>query len=236
MQDTPETPGAGGPEPTPAAPTPPPPPAAPSASPTGTHVGQHRGLFDRARAILMGPAAEWEVIDREPATLGSIFVPYALVLAAIPPLALLLGLLVLGGVMANFLMSLFIQIAIAFYILNLLVPLALGFAIDALAPTFGGTKSNTQAMKLSVYSSTALWVFGIVLLLIVQMPALYWLWFLAGFGYGAYILYLGLPRLMRVPADKAQAYAGAAIGIWFVLFLVARGLAGSMVGGPFGAF
>lgn len=236
MQDTPETPGAGGPEPTPAAPTPPPPPAAPSASSTGAHVGPRRGLLDRARAILMSPAAEWDVIDREPATLGSIFVPYALVLAAIPPLALLLGLLVFGGVMANFLMSLFIQIAIAFYVLNLVVPFALGFAIDALAPTFGGTKSNEQAMKLAVYSATPLWVFGIVLLLIVTMPALYWLWFLAGFGYGAYILYLGLPRLMRVPADKAQAYAGAAIGIWFVLFLVARGLAGAMVGGPFGAF
>jgi hypothetical protein len=236
MQDTPETPGAGGPEPTPAAPSPPPPPAPASASTTGTSVGPRKGLFDRARDILMNPAAEWEVIDREPATIGNIFMPYALVLAAIPPLALLLGLLLLGGVLANMIMGIFIQMAIAFYVLNLAVAFALGFAIDALAPMFGGTKSNVQGMKLSVYSSTPLWVFGIVLLLLISVPALYWLWFLAGFGYGAYILYLGLPRLMRVPPDKAQAYAAASIGIWFVLFLVARGLAGSMIGGPFGAF
>lgn len=249
MQDTPETPGAGGPEPT-ASPTPPPtptpiptpvptpiptpaPPAA-SAHPPGTGVGPRKGLFDRARDILMKPAAEWEVIDREPATVGSIFVPYALVLAAIPPLALLLGLLLLGGVFVNMVMGLFIQIAITFYILNLAVAFGLGFAIDALAPTFGGTKSSVQGLKLAVYSSTPLWVLGIVLLLIVSAPGLFWLWFLAGFGYGAYILYLGVPRLMRVPPEKAQAYAAASIGIWFVLMLVARALAGSMIGGPFG--
>ena len=233
MQDTPETPGSGGTDPL--AKTPPPSPTpSPYGAPGGPGVGRSKGLFERARDILTRPAAEWSVADGESATVGSIMVPSVVALAAIPPLALLLGLTLLGGTFASFLFGYFLQMAIAFYILSVAVAFALGFVIDALAPTFGGTKNLVQALKLSAYSHTPLWVGGLVLLLIVMAPALFWLWFLAGFAYGAYILYLGLPRLMRVPADKAQAYAGAAIGVWFVLLLIARWLSTAMVGGPFG--
>jgi hypothetical protein len=46
-----------------------------------------------------------------------------------------------------------------------------------------------------------------------------------GVGYGGYLVWLGLPILMRVPPDKAPAYAGAVIGIWVVLFLILQQIA-----------
>ena len=49
------------------------------------------GLIDRAKSILLKPKSEWEVIDAEPASVGSIFIGYAMILAAIPPLAGLVG-------------------------------------------------------------------------------------------------------------------------------------------------
>jgi hypothetical protein len=229
MQDTPgdNTPASGS-DPIGGPPAAPPPPTPP--------VGTGKGLIERARDILVRPAAEWDVIDREPATIGGIFIPYVLVLAAIPPIALLIGVMLLGGPFAGLAFNFFLQVAIGLYILSIALVAGLGFAIDALAPSMGGSKNSVQAMKLAAYSHTALWLGGVVLLLLVSAPGLFWLWFLGGFGYGAYLLYLGAPRLMHVPADKAPGFAAAAIGIWFVLWIVLRTLISSMFSGPFGFF
>lgn len=223
MQDTPESPG--GPDP---ATQPPPPPPVP-----GGPLGSRKPLVGRVRDILTRPAAEWGVIDGESATVGSLFFPYALILAAIPAIALLLSVLLAAGGYAGFLFGYFLQMAITFYIVCLGLVFVFGLAIDALAPTFGSSKNNVQAMKLAVYSATPLWVGGVLLILLFGAPIIEWIWLLGGFGYGAYLLYLGLPRLMRVPADKAQGYAGAAIGIAFVLLIIGRVILTSTARGPF---
>ena len=48
-------------------------------------------LVSRAKAILLQPKMEWERVDGEFATIKSVFVPYALLLAAIGPVAGLIG-------------------------------------------------------------------------------------------------------------------------------------------------
>jgi len=53
-------------------------------------------LVARALAILTKPDTEWQVIDREPATVGSLFTSYILILAAIPPVCHFIGSVVFG--------------------------------------------------------------------------------------------------------------------------------------------
>lgn len=179
--------------------------------------GPRKGLFERVKAILLTPKTEWPVIDGEAATVGGLITGYALILAAIAPIALLLGFFIgpFGGALGSA-MGLLIKILLLFYVVSLGTVVLLGFAINLLAPALGGTKDAVQAMKLAVYSGTAFWVAGIILLL----PDFYYFWAVLGIGYGGYILWLGLPTLMRAPADKAPTYAGASIGIWFFLFFV----------------
>jgi hypothetical protein len=233
MQDTPETPGTGGPEPSAASPSPPPPPAA-SPYPSGTAVGPRKGVFDRARDILMKPAAEWRVIDAEPATVGSVFVPYALILAAIGPIAGLIGGQLFGISFGPFSWTPPIGGAIAMAVISYVVSLAMVFVvaliIDALAPTFGGTKNQVNAVKVAVYSWTAFWVAGIFGLI----PALAILG-LVGL-YSFYLLHLGLPVLMRVPADKAAGYTVVVVVIAIVVYVVVsyivmRAMFASLMGG-----
>lgn len=218
-------------DPTGSAPLPPP---APSTAPPPLEGGARASLVERARNILTRPAAEWEVIDGEATSVGRLITGYAAILALIPPIAALLGMLLMpfGGYIfsaGGFLIKLLLIV----YAISLGTIVALGFIIDALAPSLGGAKNGVQAMKVAVYSGTAFWVAGIALLLS------QWLWFVLGVGYGGYLLWLGLPRLMRVPADKAPAYAGAAIAIWAVLLLVLmqigwRLIVGALVGAAFG--
>ena len=100
------------------------------------------------------------------------------------------------------------------YLLTLGGVYVLALIIDALAPTFNGKRSQIQALKLAAYSMTASWVAGIFDLIPV-------LWPLTLLGlYSLYLLYLGLPILMKTPSDKAVGYIAVVIIIAIVLSMV----------------
>ena len=195
----------------PVTPPPPPPP------PPGGAPGAPASMVDRVKNILTSPAAEWARIDTEATSVGKLIAGYAVILAAIAPIAMLIGLFLTP--MGRYLTSapsFLIKVVLVVYLISLGTVVLLGFIIDLLAANLGGTKNGVQAMKLAVYAGTAFWVAGLVLIL----PDLWFLWMIIGIGYGGYLIWLGLPILMKVPADKAPVYAGAAIGIWVVIFLI----------------
>ena len=190
---------------------PPPPPSAGSSN-----------LVSRAINILTKPASEWRVIDGEATTVGKLIGGYAVLLALIAPLAMIIGILIspLGSYIFQAIGTL-IKILLIIYAISLATPVLLGFIIDALTTNLGGTKNSVQAMKLAIYSGTAFWVAAIILIL----PDLWWLWLVLGVGYGGYLVWTGLPILLRVPADKAPVFVAATVGIWAVLFIVLQQIA-----------
>jgi len=111
--------------------------------------------------------------------------------------------------------------AITSFVLGVIGVFVLAWVINALAPTFGATQSMPQAIKLSAYSMTAAWVAGIFYLL----P---FLTILAVIGalYSLYLFYVGLPVLMKVPADKVVTYAV----VIFVACIILFGVVGMVVG------
>jgi hypothetical protein len=54
--------------------------------------------------------------------------------------------------------------------------------------------------------------------------------------YGLYILYLGLPRLMRVTEDKAVGYTVVVIVAYIVLFFVFAAIVSTLTASLFGGF
>jgi hypothetical protein len=198
-------------DPTGSEPTPPPSQPA-STPPPAFGGGGHASLVERARKILLQPAAEWTRIDGEATSIGRLITGYAAILALIAPIAALLSILLtpFGSYLFNA-MGFLIKVLLIVYAISLGVVLLLGLAIDLLAPSLGGTRNSVQAMKLAVYAGTAFWVAAVAIIL---SP---WLWIVIGIGYGGYLIWLGLPTLMRVPADKAPTYAAAVIVIWVVL-------------------
>ena len=145
------------------------------------------GLIARVQNILMKPAAEWDVIDGEPATVGGLYTGYACILAAIPAIASVIGsflLLHYGAVLL--LVSLVLS-----YVLSLVGIFVIALIIDALAPSFGAQKSQIQALKLVVYSYTASWVAGIALIIPVLgglIALAGWIYTLVAAGLGAWFL------------------------------------------------
>ena len=155
------------------------------------------GLVARVQGILLRPAAEWDVIAAEPATIQGLFIQYACILAAIPPVALIVQHLLF----LHWLLIPIIVIAVISYVASLIGVFILEFIIDALASSFDAEKNSVQAMKVAVYSYTAAWVAGILNI----VPLLGLLAILAAF-YGLYLLYIGLPKLMKSPPEKTAGY------------------------------
>ena len=108
--------------------------------------------------------------------------------------------------------------AIFGYAMAVAIVLVLALVIDLLAPLFGGRKDFDSAFKLAVYSYTPVWLAGIFLLL----PGLRFL-ILSSF-YGAYVLALGLPRLMKSPEQKSYGYAVVIVVCACALTLIAAAI------------
>lgn len=183
-------------------------------------------LADRVKNILLQPKEEWARIDAEPATVGGIFKSYVIPLAAIGPIAGLIGMTVFGVSLLGFTYRLgfaaALSTAVASYVMALIGVYALAQILNALAPNFDGQKNEVQAMKVAAYSCTASWIAGIFQI----VPMLAWLAILG--LYSLYLLWLGAPRLMRVPEAKAASYTIVTIIAAVVLFIVIGVVAGSV--------
>jgi len=118
---------------------------------------------------------------------------------------------------------------LARYVLTLAMVYVLALIVDALAPSFGGTRDRLRALKLVVYGSTAAMVGGVFSLL----PALWILGLLAAL-YSIYLFYLGLPTLMKCPQDKAAAYTAVVAVIGIVGGMVVGALAAASLPGMHG--
>ena len=178
-------------------------------------------LIDRAKNIIITPKTEWDVIAAETTPTPELITGYVLPLAGAAALAGFIGSAFLLGMFGGRLGIGAALIGAVIHIVMAVVSVfVIGFIVDVLAPTFGGQKNLSQALKLVAYSYTAAWVFGLAAII----PFIGWLGGLIGALYGLYLLYLGLPKLMKSPEEKTVPYLVVVIVCAIVLWFVIAGL------------
>jgi hypothetical protein len=190
-----------------------------------------RGIFGRVKAILLSPSTEWPVIAAESTSEGAIYLRYVAPLVAIGVIATFLGTTLIGtslgpfgrvrtGVIAG-LVHMILTFGLSFLIVYLIALL-----VDVLAPTFGGQRNSLAALKVTAYSFTPGWVAAMLNVI----PMLGIIGILAAF-YGLYLLYLGLPVLMRCPKDKSVGYTVVVVLCAIVMSFIVAALATCAVAG-----
>ena len=167
-------------------------------------------LIQRVQDILLKPKETWPIIAGEGGDTASVYTGYLIYLAAIPAIASFIGLSLIGAGGFGFsvrvpLMSGLVQMVVSF-VLSLVMVFVLALIVDALAPTFNGSKSQISALKLVAYGSTAGFVGGIFGLI----PSLSILGLIAGL-YSIYLIYTGVPVMMKCPPEKAGAYTAVVV-------------------------
>jgi Yip1 domain len=195
-------------------------------------------MIDRVKNILLTPKQEWPVIEPEPTTAGQLYTGYVIPLAALSAVLTLIHMSVIG-VSVPFLGNIRTPIlsgltyAVVTFVFSLLGLYIVSLIINGLAPTFGGVRDQRQALKTAAYAFTPAWlaaVFGL-------LPVLSTLLSLIAGLYGIYLLYLGLPVVMKAPTEKAVGYTVTVV-LCTILVGIVLGALLSSVGGfnRFGAY
>ena len=165
-------------------------------------------LIRRVPAILRSPRRTWALIAQEPrAPLWADEAGVAM-LAALPALAIFVGLSVVGFRTAGTARRLPIaagltQAAIS-YAASLIVVALLVLIVDALAPLFDARRDRAAALRLVAGASSAAFLGGIF----AAVPAFAPLAVL-GLLASVFLFYTGVPALMRCPPRNAAAYSSA---------------------------
>jgi len=188
-------------------------------------------LIERVKEILFAPKSTWPVIETEETSVAELYVQYIMILAAIQAVAGFIGMTVFGvggfGVTVRVpVVTGLVQMVLG-YVLTLAMVYVVALIADALAPSFGGEKNPMNALKLVAYSSTAAMVGGIFAL----VPMLGILTLVASL-YSLYLLYLGVPTLMRVPEGKALPYTAVLVVCAIVLGVLVGAAMAMVSGGP----
>lgn len=175
-------------------------------------------FIERAKNIIIAPVKEWDVVNNEQPNTPAILTGYVLPLAGAAALAAFIGYALIGVNVGFFrvkgvdwglysalsvLISAFISIFIS------------AFVIDALAPSFGSEKNMGRSVQLVAYSYTPAWIGGLLAIL----PALAIVGAIAGL-YGLYLLYTGLPKLKKTPADKHVGYFVVSLITLIVVYIL----------------
>lgn len=190
-------------------------------------------LVERVQAILLKPKETWPVIEAEAGDIPSIYKNYLVYLAAIPAVATFIGmsLVGVGGLGFSFrvpIVSGLVNMVVGF-VLSLAMVYVLALIANALAPTFKGQQNLLNAFKLVAYGATAGMVGGIFNLL----PSLSMIGVLAAL-YSIYLLYTGIPVLMKAPEEKALGYTAVLIVCGIVASLVVGAVSALFTGGGMG--
>lgn len=194
-------------------------------------------LVERVQAILLKPKATWPVIEGEPDDIAGLYKNYLVYLAGVSSLAAFIGFSLIGtGMMGiHFRVPILAGLAnmVVGFVLTLVMIYVLALVANALAPSFGGQKDMGKAFKLVAYGATAGLLGGVFNLL----PALSMLGLLAAL-YSIYLLYTGVPVMMKVPEGKALGFTAVLIVCGIVASIVVMtvgslfsGGAGMMMGG-----
>ena len=185
-------------------------------------------LADRVKKILLQPGQEWQVIEAEPQTVQDIYVRYVMILAAIPPVAAFIGYSVVGvgpfGKMSRVPIGAGVAHMVVGYLLSLGAVYLLALIIDAFAQKFDAPQDFMAALKLAAFTPTPAWIAGVFNII----PSLWIIGVLLGL-YSLYLLFIGLPILMRPPASKAMHYTVVILITAIVLPVVLRGVTDLML-------
>ncbi|HEX4480316.1 MAG TPA: Yip1 family protein [Rudaea sp.] len=195
-------------------------------------------IVARAKNVTLSPKTEWPVIAAEPETVAGLYQNYIVIVAAIAPLAYFIGAVIFGewtpvfGLVRTGFGHVFLTLIMT-YVLTLVMTYVTAMIINALAPSFGAIKNQTQALKAAAYAFTPAWIAGIIKIA-PFLGALTMLVMLVAAIYSIYQLNLGLQYTMQAPSTRSAGYTAVVIIVCFVIGFVCFMILGAAIG--FSAF
>ncbi len=179
-------------------------------------------ILNHALGLMTHPDQEWESIRSEQPSVGKLYLQHTLLLALIPAVAAYYGSTQVvwevgsgEGVMLT--SSSALQLCSLFYLAMLCGVFVLGKFIDLFAATYGVDNRTPRGIVLAAYTATPLFIVGVI----AAYPSI-WLGMAAGLAataYAVYLLYEGLPILMKIPPERGFLFASSVLTVGLVMLV-----------------
>jgi Yip1 domain len=192
-----------------------------AAKPTRVQAARQKAEFilSRAYGLFRAPDAEWAQIRDEDTNVAAILIGYVAPLAAIPPVCDLIGSALYGKLLNIDIASAVTRAGVTF-VVSIAIVFLLGILINAAAKNFDAEPNDLASQKVAAYAMTPSFLSGVFSL---WLP-IWWLSILA-VGYSVFLIYRGLPALMKAPEDRALGYTSTVAVSALVAFMILFGLA-----------
>lgn len=200
--------------------------------------GENNNMIQHTIGLLVRPRTQWSRIAELPRGSLNILVLYPFILALLPAVAWYYGTSHIGWTIngdnaIRLTTNSALQLCILFYFAMVSCIVAIGFFIHWMAGTYGAETTLAKGIVIAGLSATPMFILGLVgfypLLwvdLLVAVTAASW---------SVYLLYLGIPIMMRIPEERGFLFSSAVMAVSLVILvslLVATVIIWDMGAGP----
>lgn len=172
--------------------------------------------FGHIAGILKDPKNEWTLIEEEHYSAKTVFLTQISILAAIPAIALYIGVTQVGWSVAGqepvrLTSASALGSAVLFYFAMWGAVAFIAACMHWMEKTYGGEVSLDECLVLTTVTATPLFLSGISFLL----PILWLNVAVAGVAlvYSVYLLYSGTSRVMKIDEDRAFMFASSVLTV-----------------------
>lgn len=184
-------------------------------------------MFPNPIGFLLSPLKQWQkVTDLNPSFYNKALL-YPLILALLPCIAWYYGTAVAGWSIAGSEDVVRLEahsakmIISAFYFTMIISIAVIGYSVHWMAQTYGCESSIAKGIAVSGFAATPLFLVGLV-----GFVPLLWLDLSLGIvaaSWATYLLYKGIPIVMKIPEEQGFLYTSAIIGVCFVILMAIMG-------------
>lgn len=183
-------------------------------------------MIQHAFGLIFQPRKQWRAISAQSDGQLAANLAYPLLLALVPSIAWYYGTTregwtLEGGHVIRLTPESALGIAVALYVGVIAALAVIGYMVHWMSVTYGARSTPVRGLALSGFTATPFFVAGIVGLhpqftidMIISLVAI---------GHGVYLLYSGIPIMMKVPEDRGFLFASAVLGVALVMLMALMG-------------
>ena len=194
-------------------------------------------MIQHTFGLLTRPANQWRTIAQLPENSLRTLILYPCIMAILPAVAWYYGTSRVGWSIGDQADTIKLtvdsarQLSILFYLAMIACVVVIGYFIHWMSDTYGAESSVTKGIVIAGMASTPMFLAGLV-----GFYPLLWLDLLIGVAavsWSVYLLYLGIPIIMKIPEERGFLFSSAVLGVALVILICL--MVGSVILWDFGA-
>lgn len=194
-------------------------------------------MIQHTLGLLVRPSSQWRTIANLPDGSFRTLLLYPCFLALLPAVAWYYGTSRVGwtvgdqGEAVKLTVESARQISVLFYLTMLGSIAVIGYFVHWMSDTYGAASTLTKGIVIAGLTCTPLFIAGLV-----GFYPLLWIDLLIGVlavSWAVYLLYLGIPIVMKIPEERGFLFSSAVVGVALVILICI--MVGSVIVWDFGA-